>query len=290
MVILKIAEISDWDPRMSNPDLRSAEKHFEFGKNWQSFIATIDDKSIEKAKAGLTKLFPNGEILKASFLDIGCGSGLSMLAAKYLGAIGVSGVDIDQHSVDASKAILSAYFPDGGWSCSVSSVFELSPEHDGRYDIVYSWGVLHHTGDVWDAITKSGNLVAPGGLFAIALYSKTPLCGFWKAEKKLYTASGPIVRFLIRLTFKSIILFRKITLGQNPLHFIRMYKGNRGMDWHHDVHDWLGGYPYESVVPSDVTNFLERSGFSIERVFENCPGNNGVLGSGCDEFVARRNR
>ena len=275
---------------MPSSDLRSAETHFEFGSNWRSFLSTISQASIDRAKSGLAKLFPNGELVGAKFLDIGCGSGLSMLAAKHLGAESVAGIDIDKDSVDASTTLLSRYFPDGGWSSRVRSVFEMSPESDGYYDIVHSWGVLHHTGDMWDAIAKAGNLVAPGGLFAIALYHKTPLCGFWKLEKKVYTSSGPAVRLIIRTVYKLLYLMRIMATGRSPINFICTYQENRGMDWHHDVHDWLGGYPYESVMPNDVTGFLERSGFTVERVFENCAGSKGVFGTGCDEFVARRNR
>ena len=60
------------------------------------------------------------------------------------------------------------------------------------------------------------------------------------------------------------------------------------MDWHHDVHDWLGGFPYESVTPEELDQFLEKCGFSLEKRFEKPAIAGGVLGSHCDEFVARR--
>ena len=164
---------------MSNDDLRAAASHFDFGKNWQSFTTTINPDAISAAKAGLAKLFADGELVNASFLDIGCGSGLSMLAAKELGAATVHGVDIDPNSVQASQSVLTAHCPGGDWSVRVKSVFDLDPDRDGRYDIVHSWGVLHHTGDLWPAIKSAAALVKPGGLFAVALYRKTPMCGFW---------------------------------------------------------------------------------------------------------------
>ncbi len=274
---------------MSGQDLRAAETHFEFGKNWQSFISTVDKKSIDEAKSGLTKLFPNGEIKNARFLDVGCGSGLSMLAAKYLGAESVTGIDIDNDSVNASKALLSAHFPDGGWESNVRSVFDLSIEKEGCFDIVYSWGVLHHTGDMWPAIEKVSTAVKPGGLMAIALYRKTPFCRFWAIEKNLYTKSPSAIRALFRLAYKSIFIVGLIAKLRNPIHYIRAYHSNRGMDWHHDVHDWLGGYPYQSVLPEEVRSCFERIGFSLVRSFEKPAAAKGIFGSHCDEYVAIRN-
>jgi 2-polyprenyl-6-hydroxyphenyl methylase/3-demethylubiquinone-9 3-methyltransferase len=60
------------------------------------------------------------------------------------------------------------------------------------------------------------------------------------------------------------------------------------MDWNHDVHDWLGGYPYESTRPLELARHVRECGLCPERVFENCAGAKGFFGTGCDEYVARR--
>ena len=275
---------------MSNAALRAVASHFEFGKNWQSFATTITAESLIEAKAGLAKLFPGDELTGASFFDIGCGSGLSMLAAKELGAASVHGVDIDPHSVRASQTVLTAHRPEGGWGCEVKSVFDLAPETDGRHDIVHSWGVLHHTGDMWPAIEKAAALVKPGGLFALALYRKTPLCEFWTWEKRLYTNAPAPVGMALRLGYMALYVAGLIATGRNPFAYIRSYRSNRGMDWRHDVHDWLGGYPYQSTTPQEVAAFLDRLGFAMVRSFEKPAAVKGLFGTHCDEFVAIRTR
>jgi len=265
-----------------------AETRFRFGENWQSFLYTIDDASIAEAERNLVRLFPDGALAGKSFFDIGCGSGLAMLAAARLGAR-VSGIDLDPQSVAAARTLLGHYLPQGGWSVSVKSVFDLDPDVDGRFAIVHSWGVLHHTGAMWRALERAAALVEPGGRFTIALYSKTPFCGLWAAEKRLYVAAPALVQTALRGLYKAAYLAGLIASGRNPARYLREYKIARGMDWAHNVADWVGGYPYESVTPAAVHDFLAVHGFAFEREFVHPAALGGLLGSHCDEYVAQRN-
>jgi len=156
--------------------------------------------------------------------------------------------------------------------------------------VVYSWGVLHHTGEMWGAIRAASKLVEPSGLFVIALYKKTRWDRFWIFEKQLYSRSGPAVQFLLRVPYKALYLLRKLTQGENPIRYIREYGAkNRGMSWHNDVHDWLGGWPYESVTKDEIVKFMADQGFELVRDFVQEPGRfDGLLGSGCDEYVFQR--
>ncbi len=270
---------------IATENLREVSSHFAFGKNWSSFAETITEDAISEATAGLSRLLSGGELKGASFFDIGCGSGLSMLAAERLGAAKVSGVDIDPHSVRTAEALLQARMPGGGWTVREKSVFELDPERDGRHDVVYSWGVLHHTGDVWPAIKKAAALVRPGGYLALALYRRTPLCGFWTREKRFYSKASTRVAGAVRLLYKTLYIAGLAATARNPLTYVRAYRSNRGMDWHHDVHDWLGGYPYQSVTPVEVKTFTDSLGFSAVRSFEKTARLKGFFGTHCDEFV-----
>jgi SAM-dependent methyltransferase len=269
-------------------ELKSVESHFYFGENWRSFVDTLSERSIEEAERGLARLFPNGELQGHRLLDVGCGLGLHMLAAQRLGAAEIVGIDLDGVSVQTAQALLSAHANGQVWSAKVKSVFDLDPHHDGVYDVVYSWGVLHHTGNMWIAIRKAAAMVAPGGYIALVLYRHTPLCGFWRVEKKIYATSPRFVQVAMRGLYKTIYLCGLIATGRSPAEYICNYVSARGMDWSHDVHDWLGGYPYESVRPPQLIAFLQDLGFSIERVFEHLAVLMGIFGSHCDEFVARR--
>lgn len=270
---------------MSDVNLKEVSSHFGFGENWKSFTKTITEESISKAKADLARLLPNDEIRNASFFDIGCGSGLSMVAAKQLGAAQVRGIDIDENSVEASKLVLSQYVPEGGWSSTVKSVFNVDKDSEHLHDIVHSWGVLHHTGDMWQAIETAIGLVKPKGLFVIALYRKTPLCSLWEIEKKIYTKAPSVLKLIIALVYKFLYIVGLLATFRNPWAYIDNYKSNRGMDWHHDVIDWIGGYPYQSVTPNEVRGFFEQHGFALVRCFEKKAACFGVFGTHCDEFV-----
>lgn len=277
---------------MSQPetkqDLKDVSTHFSFGRNWSSYLSVVGEEHKTEAVAGLSQLITPEEISGKRFLDIGCGSGMSMLAALTLGAGEVKGVDIDPDSARTAQELLSQQAAGKKWSVENRSVFDLSPTKDGLYDIVHSWGVLHHTGDMDGALNAAAALVAPGGLFVIALYRKTPLCDLWCIEKKVYTQAPAPLQAVLRAVYKAIYLVGLVATGRNPVAYIREYKGNRGMNWDHDVHDWLGGYPYESVTPEEVESFMTAHGFEMVRAKTKPANIAGVLGTHCDEFVARR--
>ena len=269
-------------------DLRQLDSHFAFGENWKAFVETLSEESIAEAVRGLAKLFPADELRDRDFLDIGCGSGLSMLAALRLGARSVTGIDIDPNSVEAARAVLSRHTAGKVWRTQVTSVFDFAP--DKSYDVVHSWGVLHHTGDMWPAVRKAAALVAPKGHLALALYRKTLLCRFWRVEKKFYSRSNSLVQAAIGAIYRGLYRVALLATGRSPARYIRDYKSARGMNWSHDVHDWLGGYPYESVTPQEVSAVLGELGFDEVRRFEKPAAVKGLFGSHCDEFVAVRRK
>jgi 2-polyprenyl-6-hydroxyphenyl methylase/3-demethylubiquinone-9 3-methyltransferase len=259
---------------------------FKFGENWQSFVTTVSADSIAQSERGLRRLFPDDELKGRRFLDIGCGSGLSALAALRLNARSVTGIDFDPASVAAARALLARHARGSDFSISVKSVLDL--DGSDTYDVVYCWGVLHHTGAMWRAMERAASSVAPNGLLAIALYRRTPLCGFWTAEKRFYAQAAPAVQRIVAAIYKAAFIAGLVAQRRNPKAYIANYRSERGMDWHHDVHDWLGGFPYESVSPRDVKTFLDRQGFELMRSFEHAPRAFGIFGAHCDEYVARR--
>jgi 2-polyprenyl-6-hydroxyphenyl methylase/3-demethylubiquinone-9 3-methyltransferase len=260
-----------------------AKNPFEFGKNWRAFLAAISEDRIKQAEAGLIRLFPNDELCGSKFLDIGCGSGLSMLAALRLGATHCHGIDVDPDSAGAAQELLSKYAPNGPWKVECRSVFDLNPEASS---IVYSWGVLHHTGEMWRAITQAAALVPKDGLFALAIYQSTPLDPLWRVEKRFYSSAPKSVQFVMRGAYKSAFVAALLASGRNPARYIDDYR-LRGMEWSVDVHDWLGGYPYESASAEEIMAALRKCGMSPRRV-DNRQAGFGILSANCAEFVATR--
>jgi len=253
---------------------------FAFGKNWQSFAAQIGPREVAEAKRGLLKLISANDLRGKSFLDIGCGSGLHALAAIELGAGRVTAIDIDPDSIAAARETLNV----AGVRCTISQgdVFEI----EGSFDVVYSWGVLHHTGDMWAAIERASMLVAPKGRFIFSLYRKTQFDAAWVFEKRLYAGAPSALQAVIRagylLAFR--LACRRIT-GGSYRDFVRGYYQDRGMSHAHDVHDWLGGFPYETAAPAEVENKLASLGFRQEKAFYFPLRLRGLLGSACDEYA-----
>jgi 2-polyprenyl-3-methyl-5-hydroxy-6-metoxy-1,4-benzoquinol methylase len=267
--------------------LTDLNTHFEFGKNWQSYARTIDQKRIDSANDGVRKLFPEG-LAGKTVLDIGCGSGLHSLAALNLGAASLTAIDIDENSVSTTRELLAARSPGSNWTARIASVFDISAETLGKFDIVYSWGVLHHTGDMWRAIECATKLVRSGGLLAIAIYAATPYDNFWKSEKRFYSRAPRAVQWLLRQVYMTaFLLARTIKSHENPASYVKDYLKMRGMNFSHDVHDWLGGYPYETATATELHERICQMGFAVERSFQ-LPPASGRFGSGCQEFVFRK--
>jgi len=166
-------------------ELTQVGSHFRFGENWAEFAQGIDPARIEQACGEMARLLGREDISGLRFLDIGSGSGLHALAALKLGAAQVIATDIDPDSVETTRKLLERFAVDGRWRAERRSVLEIRPEDYGRFDIVYSWGVLHHTGAMYDAIRAAAALVGESGRFCTALYGRTALCNFWRWEKRL---------------------------------------------------------------------------------------------------------
>lgn len=272
---------------MADQDLRVLSSHFKFGENWASYARSIDEDMLAEADAGLKRLFGADGLRGKSFLDIGCGSGIHSTAAVRLGARQVRGVDLDPMSVETTRATLARFVPDADASAEQVSVFDLDPEVQGRFEVVYSWGVLHHTGAMAEAIRRAAAMVAPGGTLALAMYRKTALCPAWRVEKRWYSKASPKAQAVARSVFVTLFRLGMLATGRSFKDYVASYKGVRGMDYLHDVHDWMGGYPYESASPADMARLVEPLGFTLEHSVTR-GFSLGLFGSGCDEYVYRR--
>lgn len=270
-------------------DLTNLDKHFRFGDNWLRFVESIDEKVIKSAEKGFNKLISTEAIKGKSLLDIGCGSGLHSLAALNQGAKSVLAVDIDPVCLDATRNVLSRHYDGDNWQCKDVSVFDLTRAEYGTFDIVYSWGVLHHTGDMYNAISKVLDMVSPGGLCVLALYRRTRLCGFWRLEKKFYSGSSQFRQYLARRLYIALYRLRCLVKGVSMKQEIRDYYKKRGMNFYHDIHDWLGGYPYESTTPQELQRHVDAfGGFRLLQCFECKSSRMGIFGTDCDQFVFQR--
>ncbi len=238
-----------------------ADPVFAFGENWTRFLASLSDPQIEQSTRSLSALIGR-DLRDQTFLDIGSGSGLSSLAARRLGAR-VYSFDYDPQSVACTQELRRRFFPDDpGWTVAQGSVLDQAFLATlGQFDVVYSWGVLHHTGQMWTAIENAGRLVRPAGLFAIGIYNfrgGRRGSATWTALKRWYCKAPRWQQALWENAYLTWDFVSMAAVGRNPVKMIRQYHSGRGMSWRHDAIDWLGGYPYEAATPGQVLEFVRR--------------------------------
>jgi 2-polyprenyl-3-methyl-5-hydroxy-6-metoxy-1,4-benzoquinol methylase len=262
-------------------------ERFEFGRNWRSFLNTLDEERISEAERSLKMMLEAEGLQGKSFLDIGSGSGLFSLVARRLGAR-VHSFDYDHQSVACAQELKRRYFPsDTDWTIGQGSVLDTGyMEALGQFDIVYSWGVLHHTGAMWQALENARLPVAPGGKLFIAIYNdQGRRSRIWRSVKRFYCAGTAARIFVSALFIPCFIaggLAKDLLRGRNPLTRYTGYKKSRGMSVLHDLIDWLGGYPFEVARPEEILSFYQTRGFTLEKLVT-CGG-----GLGNNQFIFTR--
>jgi len=232
---------------------------FSFGRNWQKFVEkNFSDERVAISRDHILDFLGVPDLKGKYFLDIGCGSGLHALAAVRSGAERVVGVDVDPFSVEASRKIREMSGSPASWEVVRGSILDdafvagLAPA-----DIVYSWGVLHHTGDLWKAVRNAASRVRLGGLFYIAIYEKTETSGASIALKKEYNRASPLRKKAMELAYvyRHFFADRSMKDRRDSIRYMKNYRKTRGMEFWTDIRDWLGGWPYEPATPGEVTAF-----------------------------------
>ena len=266
--------------------VQDEELRYGFGKNWSEFIdERLNDDIIEDLRRHIADMLRTESLAGKVFLDIGCGSGIHSLAALRLGAERVISFDYDRDSVATTERVRAFANSPANWDVMQGSALDVDfMSRLPKADIVYSWGVLHHTGDMWSAVRNAAIPLKPDGVFYIALYSSDnyvdPPPEYWLRLKKKYNLASNFGkrllewRYMLRFHFWPEIMARR-----NPISLVRGY-GTRGMTYWTDVKDWLGGWPMDFASLAETQAFCDKElGLTLVNV---------KTGEGCTEYVFAR--
>jgi len=266
---------------------------FEFGKNWKSFLQNLQEDQIVVAEESLKEFLELSNLKGKTFIDVGSGSGIMSLAAVRLGAK-VFSFDYDPSCVWCTEQLRKKYqLAKTQWQIEEGSILDEKYISDcaakGKFDIVYSWGVLHHTGNMKKSFEIISRLVKPkGGILFIAIYNDQGFISkIWQIIKKLYCKSPKVVKSLIVLLMTIVIWgikFATDIIKLKPFNsWKNYYKIKRGMSPWHNVIDWVGGYPFEVAKPNEVVNYFSSLGFSLQKI------KTVGFGHGNNQFVFKKN-
>jgi len=251
---------------------------FTFGRNWRSYSRVLDEPRLHEATASLQQLLGMPRVDGLSVADVGAGSGLFSVAAVRLGAARVTAIDRDLECVavitDNARRFLR---PDLASKLEVHPGDVLDPRTlpGERFDVVYAWGSLHHTGAMWSAIEHAAALCLPGGLFVVAIYNQTWFSRGWLAVKRAYHWSPAPVQMAMTTALAAPRALARALSGRS------FARSERGMSVWYDAVDWLGGLPYECAKPEAVESFLSARGFVLVRRWT-------TRRHGCNQFTFRR--
>lgn len=148
-----------------------------FDYQWANLAVDYSKEDIERHKALVleyTKL-PEVWFKGKNVIDVGCGGGRFTCALGMLGS-NVTATDQSEHALRVTQGLWSNTFRYIGKNLSKYRADILYPM-SGEYDLVWCFGVVHHTGDTFGAIWNLMQIVKPGGYLFLMVYG-------WPTEEK----------------------------------------------------------------------------------------------------------
>jgi 2-polyprenyl-6-hydroxyphenyl methylase/3-demethylubiquinone-9 3-methyltransferase len=253
---------------------------FSFGKNWKDYLSTIDEQVLEVARNDIEEWIGTPQIRGKKVVDVGSGSGLSSLCFHNASPAELVSFDYDEHSVEATKSLRNRAGDARKWKIIRGSILDKAfLDQLGLFDVVYSWGVLHHTGRIWAAIENAQKLCKVGGLTLISIYQAGDLYRRHLALKKNFNNQSSSEKQKM-IEQHALERYPGLTVS-DAVNRMKSNVVRRGMNEYNDLVDWLGGLPYEVAYPSEVISRFLSQGFLPIRVLEEGQG-------GCNVYLFRK--
>jgi ubiquinone/menaquinone biosynthesis C-methylase UbiE len=104
-------------------------------------------------------------------LEVGCGTGTDLLQFAR-GGSRVVGVDLTPRSIEITRQRFRVYDLDGEFAIGDAENLAFP---DNSFDVVYSFGVIHHTPDTRRAVSEFHRVLKPGGRAIVMLYNRASL-------------------------------------------------------------------------------------------------------------------
>jgi len=168
---------------------------FSFWKNWENFLKKLDQKKIDQAKQYLIDfMWWIDHIQNKTIIDFWSWSWLMSLAFVLLWAKKVVSIDIDDSSLACTQFLKHKFTIDDSkrdirkWSILDKNLIKNLE----KFDVVYSWWVIHHSWNMWEGLDHIAQLVKPSWLLYLAIYNNNtyPLEGtskLWVKIKRIYS-------------------------------------------------------------------------------------------------------
>ena len=239
------------------------DNNFSFGKNWLHFIQNnINDSVIESSRIDIIKWF---DVKDKSIIDIGCGSGLSSLIFNNEKAKYIYSFDYDINSVDSTLLLKNKQkIINNDWVIKQGNILDTDYIKSlGKFDIVYSWGVLHHTGDLWKAIKNA--IYLSNDLIMLSLYSNIANYDNDFTAKQNYNKFNELEK---KKNIADYVMTVKQSSKKNEEILNWNTPSKRGMNKYNDIIDWVGGFPYEVCSTKQINQFMEENGFILIQKYD----------------------
>ncbi len=255
---------------------------FSFGGNWEKFLTSVDEFTVSHVISSFKKFTRFDKIDNHTFLDIGCGSGINSLMAHTLGAKKIVSIDVDPNCIACTEELRQHFAHDAeNWEIVQGPVLDRDFLSSlGFFSYVYSWGVLHHTGDMWSAIDNVVRCVEPGGNLHLALYNEHKNSKKWLKIKRICNKYPKTLFPMMKIFYELYVYGSLLSRFKSPVSYNRKFREKRGMEFRRDVEDWLGGLPYEYCRPDRLIDYVVDSGFVLLRFRM-------AKSIGCNEFLFR---